>query len=170
MVPGECLTQYLMSAGRVFIQLPSVCGMCFPLVLTGWVLWLISLKILKWTVAAAAQGGGIWALHVVETQSFLHVWCGYQCSPNPAADSIPQPFWKSWKTWGHIMPPPWAGIGHLLGSSCPLECPAQCWQECPAWLCLSAAPWEQDLLLYSFIHHTEWKQKSDRNTESINHY
>lgn len=59
----------------------------------------------------------------VETQSFLHLWCGYQCSPNPAADSIAQPFWKSWKTWGHIIPPPWAGIGHLLGSSCPLECP-----------------------------------------------
>lgn len=74
-----------MSTGRFFIQLPSACGMCFLLVLAGWILWLIYLKIIKWTVA---KQHGILDLHAVQIRwkhrAFLRMWCGYQYPPNSA--------------------------------------------------------------------------------------
>lgn len=33
----------------------------------------------------------------VGTGNFLQLWCGYQCSPNPVADSIPQTFLEELK-------------------------------------------------------------------------
>lgn len=171
-VPGECLTQYLMSAGGVFIQLPSVCGMCFPLVLTGWALWLICLKIVNscsrtWWYLRPARGA-----EEVGTWSFLQLWCGYQCSPNPAADSTPQPFWKL-KTLRSVMAPPWGGNlafgGELLSLGVPQSPQHGVGSNAQRGFACLLLPGRRSIASCSFIHYTGWKQKSDIDTESINH-
>lgn len=166
-----------MSAGRVFIQLPSVCGMCFPLVLTGWILWLICLKTLKGAVAAAAQRGGISDLHVVQMRwehraSFI---CGVVISTPQillliAFHSLAKRAQKHEDMQWHL---PGVAVWPLVGSSCPLESPSMVLAVMPSvalLVCCSLGTRSIAHSSYSFMHYTEWKQKSDINTESINHY
>lgn len=170
-------------------QLPSVCGTCFLLlVLAGWILWLICSKIIKWTVADTtwylrpARG-----LAEVETLGFplYGVWLSV---PSKQCRQISLHILSKGaeKTWWHVTKPPWGcslvfdgntagsrsftvAARAMQGAPIPWQCRVSptsavhgAGRNTPVWVCLSAAFWEQDVLLLLFLyalHRVETKSK-----------
>lgn len=71
------------------------------------------------------------------------------------------------------MTPPWGGNLAFGGEPLSLESPSTVLAVMPIMallVCCSLGGRSIAHSSYSFIHCTEWKQKSDASTESINHY